>query len=260
MASKSYFAFFIPLLISGCVMTEEPKPQTEEAKPPPVTLTEKRTDITSPVTSVEPDPVQSAQPEPLADKTISKDEIRFVQARMKVVGFDPGPVDGVMGPKTKTALRRFQAACESLSDLLDAAGTEGFQKIVDSQAPKLSAGASGAPTKSRTPGKDEIRLLQVRLKTAGLDPGPIDGIMGPKTRSQIVAAQSGCALLRKFPAISNPELQTLEQQAPAGLASKKRTQPVASPAATPAAASSNNQVGPQNMSRKKHWLVPMRSN
>ena len=234
-------------------MTEDPKSQIEEAQAPPATSSEKQADIANPVTSAEPGPDQGSQPESSPNEILSKDEIRLVQARMKVSGFDPGPIDGVMGSKTKTALHRFQLACESLSDLLDVAGTEGFQKTADSQAPKLSAVANGNPS------KDEIRLVQARMKAAGFDPGPIDGVMGLKTRSQLLAAQSGCAFLKRFPAISNQELQTLEQQAPAALASKKRNQPVASPAATPAA-STSKQAGPQNMSRKKHWLLPMRSN
>ena len=34
--------------------------------------------------------------------------IRRVQEALKSEGHDPGPVDGVMGPKTKEALREFQ--------------------------------------------------------------------------------------------------------------------------------------------------------
>jgi len=36
------------------------------------------------------------------------EELSGVQARMKNLGFDPGPIDGKMGPRTRAALRDFQ--------------------------------------------------------------------------------------------------------------------------------------------------------
>ncbi len=38
----------------------------------------------------------------------SSDEIRQAQEALKTKGFDPGPADGVDGPKTKSAVRDFQ--------------------------------------------------------------------------------------------------------------------------------------------------------
>jgi peptidoglycan hydrolase-like protein with peptidoglycan-binding domain len=34
--------------------------------------------------------------------------IRVVQLTLKNSGFDPGPIDGIMGPKTREAIKRFQ--------------------------------------------------------------------------------------------------------------------------------------------------------
>ncbi|RPJ54123.1 MAG: hypothetical protein EHM23_29590 [Acidobacteria bacterium] len=42
------------------------------------------------------------------DARYSREEIMQVQTALKNKGFDPGPADGVMGKKTKTALREFQ--------------------------------------------------------------------------------------------------------------------------------------------------------
>jgi peptidoglycan hydrolase-like protein with peptidoglycan-binding domain len=40
----------------------------------------------------------------------SREEIRILQLRLRDAGFDPGPFDGVMGPRTSKALEEFQAA------------------------------------------------------------------------------------------------------------------------------------------------------
>jgi hypothetical protein len=39
---------------------------------------------------------------------LSTDQIRQAQAQLKRVGFDPGPIDGVLGSQTKQALRQYQ--------------------------------------------------------------------------------------------------------------------------------------------------------
>jgi len=39
---------------------------------------------------------------------MSKEDVKQVQAALKNKGMDPGPEDGVMGPKTQQALREFQ--------------------------------------------------------------------------------------------------------------------------------------------------------
>jgi peptidoglycan hydrolase-like protein with peptidoglycan-binding domain len=36
--------------------------------------------------------------------------VRQAQEQLKMAGFDPGPTDGHMGPKTRSALRDYQAA------------------------------------------------------------------------------------------------------------------------------------------------------
>ena len=40
----------------------------------------------------------------------SQEDVRSVQEALKGKGHDPGPIDGVMGPRTKQALRAFQRA------------------------------------------------------------------------------------------------------------------------------------------------------
>jgi len=47
----------------------------------------------------------------LLEATENPPGIQLAQASLKTLGFDPGPVDGQMGPKTVKALRTYQNAC-----------------------------------------------------------------------------------------------------------------------------------------------------
>jgi peptidoglycan hydrolase-like protein with peptidoglycan-binding domain len=41
---------------------------------------------------------------------LPRERVRLAQERLAAAGFDPGPVDGAMGPRTRAALRAFQEA------------------------------------------------------------------------------------------------------------------------------------------------------
>ena len=43
-----------------------------------------------------------------ATPTLNQDQVRRVQQALQKKGFTPGPVDGVVGPLTKGAVRKFQ--------------------------------------------------------------------------------------------------------------------------------------------------------
>ena len=40
--------------------------------------------------------------------TLAVDTVKGVQARLSNLGYDPGPIDGIVGPRTRAAVRRFQ--------------------------------------------------------------------------------------------------------------------------------------------------------
>lgn len=70
------------------------------------------------------DPAAATPPPPIADaipplpeskradraSDLTNDEVREMQAWLKVFGFDPGPIDGYAGARTKAAIKRYQAA------------------------------------------------------------------------------------------------------------------------------------------------------
>ena len=44
------------------------------------------------------------------NKVTSSTHVREVQEALQKSGYDPGPIDGIMGPRTKAALRKYIAA------------------------------------------------------------------------------------------------------------------------------------------------------
>ena len=58
-------------------------------------------------------PVPDATPEPVAPGAaatapLTRDQVREVQELLTGLGFDPGPVDGLMGRRTSSAIEGFQ--------------------------------------------------------------------------------------------------------------------------------------------------------
>ena len=81
--------------------------------------------------------------------------IAALQTELRAGGYDPGPVNGVMTPKTERALADYQRA---------------------HRAP-LGAG-------------DPIRHAQQELAALGFLSGPADGVVGPGTRDAIIRFQA----------------------------------------------------------------------
>lgn len=106
-------AAMLPLFLWGCSLLKPNNGDTSwgssqvQAESPMVSSPGAPVSITPPATSLEPVATSS----PSSNGTHSqatRAQIRMVQLRLKAAGFDPGPSDGVMGPKTKAALKRYQ--------------------------------------------------------------------------------------------------------------------------------------------------------
>jgi peptidoglycan hydrolase-like protein with peptidoglycan-binding domain len=120
-----------------------------------------------------------SSPSPLTPQTI-----RQAQEALKNKGRDPGPIDGVLGPRTAAALDAYQKA-EGLATTgrLDDKTLESLG-VKPLPEPRLRA--------------DRVRELQQALADRGYDPGPADGVMGTQTR----------AALRKYVAVPPPQAPT----------------------------------------------------
>jgi Putative peptidoglycan binding domain len=85
-----------------------PEPMAPLALASPVTVLPEASAVPAPVSEVTASksvstPIWNARP-------LSSDEVLETQAWLKALGFDPGPLDGLPGPQTITAVKRYRAA------------------------------------------------------------------------------------------------------------------------------------------------------
>ena len=179
-------------VVFGCATLSE-QPETPAAADPENQISRAETENVPSNTGIKLSNARERDDKQPASVTLDAEEIRQVQTLLKTVGFDPGRIDGAFGPKTKIALLRLRSSCAGLNDLLRAVDLE---KI----APAIGSSGANRNNAARTMlRKEEIRVIQVRLKDAGFDPGPVDGISGPNTRAAVARFRSGCGAVRTMP-------------------------------------------------------------
>jgi len=140
---------------------------------------------------------QTTKQSSVSQGTASKDDIKSAQQALKDKGMYSGNVDGMMNTDTKKGLRDFQQ-----KNNLKVTGTLDHETmsalgISHAAAPEKRSEKKSSATGKSTTGKpashlsrDKVRAIQTSLKQQGLDPGPIDGIMGVKTMTSIRSFQS----------------------------------------------------------------------
>jgi hypothetical protein len=55
--------------------------------------------------------------------------------------------------------------------------------------------------------REQIRILQLRLRDAGFDAGQVDGLMGPKTKSALAQYEASRAGEKTKASLSNPSVR-----------------------------------------------------
>jgi DNA invertase Pin-like site-specific DNA recombinase/peptidoglycan hydrolase-like protein with peptidoglycan-binding domain len=116
------------------------------------------------------------------------DRVRALQGALRSLGWRPGPVDGLFGPRTESAVMRLQQAAGLRADGI--VGPQTRQTIQRERAGVLRRGAGFA----RAGGTRRVRALQHELRRRGLRPGPVDGRFGPRTEMALARLQKAVLL------------------------------------------------------------------
>jgi DNA invertase Pin-like site-specific DNA recombinase/peptidoglycan hydrolase-like protein with peptidoglycan-binding domain len=125
--------------------------------------------------------------------------VKTLQRSLRRLGWAPGPIDGLFGPRTEAAVLGFQAARGLAAD--GVAGPATWRTLAHALKQPLRRGAGFA-----TPnGSPRVRALQRRLRRAGLRPGPVDGRYGPRTEAAVARLERS---RRSTPAAGNPARAT----------------------------------------------------
>ena len=113
--------------------------------------------------------------EPVLKKGSNDPAVRDLQAALKALGHDPGPIDGVFGPTTEAAVKAFQQEREIAADGVVGRVTWINIDEADQSEPVLRLGSTGLP----------VRRLQSRMSAVGFDTGGVDGRFSPKTEAAV---------------------------------------------------------------------------
>jgi DNA invertase Pin-like site-specific DNA recombinase/peptidoglycan hydrolase-like protein with peptidoglycan-binding domain len=116
------------------------------------------------------------------------DRVRALQRALRSLGWRPGPVDGLFGPRTEGAVTRLQQAAGLRAD--GVVGPKTRQAIQSVRAGVLRRGAGYA----RAGSAPRVRKLQRELRRRGLRPGPVDGRFGPRTEAAVARLQRAVRL------------------------------------------------------------------
>lgn len=116
-------------------------------------------------------------------------DVRQLQQFLTAIGYQTGPVDGIAGPLTAGGIRAFQEGRGINPDGVVGAVTRSHIRqvyailpaipVLDDQNRIIRPGYTGT----------DVKRIQELLISAGYDPGPADGIYGPKTVSAVAAFQ-----------------------------------------------------------------------
>ena len=117
--------------------------------------------------------------EPVLKKGSTDPAVRDLQQALKGLGHDPGPIDGVFGAMTESAVKAFQQARELTVDGVVGKVTWINIDEADQSEPVLRLGSTGLP----------VRRLQSRMSAVGFDTGGVDGRFRPKTESAVKQLQ-----------------------------------------------------------------------
>lgn len=189
------------VLASGCALFDSA--ETEPAKSSVTAAAPAGESLPVEVIAATPTEESSRMP----PRVLTRDEVRQLQLRLKNAGFDPGPVDGVAGTRTKAAFNRYHAGCAQVKLLLS--------DFDDAGAPATSENSVSKPLD-----RHQTQAIQNQLRAAGFDPGPADGIFGAKTKRTLAQVKSNCPTINELAAALNESVAGADNKSVVGQAAR----------------------------------------
>jgi peptidoglycan hydrolase-like protein with peptidoglycan-binding domain len=113
--------------------------------------------------------------------------VAALQVALRAVGLSPGPIDGITGPRTRAAVRRFQRRRHLAVDGI--AGPRTRRALGRRGTPALGARAMRLGQRGW-----DVAALQFLLSSRGFGPGGFDGGFGPNTSTAVRRFQSAAGL------------------------------------------------------------------
>ncbi len=128
------------------------------------------------------------------------EDVRELQAALKLLGYFTGTIDGVFGSQTEAAVRRFQTAAGTTPDgivgvvtwasLFPSADTFTRNSASNPTSPPANPSSEpDYPILRRGARGDAVIRLQQRLQARGFLQGTADGVFGVETETAVKAAQ-----------------------------------------------------------------------
>jgi peptidoglycan hydrolase-like protein with peptidoglycan-binding domain len=190
------------MVASGCSVFDGSEMTTET---PTLSVPVAKSEAEHPVAEVQPPPSKVAADE--SSRSVSADDIRRLQLRLRELGFNPGPADGVAGAKTKTAFGRLEMGCAKLEPLSENLPVSVVQDF------------SSTTKTDKVPSRADTIILQSQLRSAGFDPGPVDGVIGPRTKALVAILHSSCSMAKEFHGSLDQPARAVNAEAPRNAAS-----------------------------------------
>ena len=148
--------------------------------------------------------------------------VTALQKELKQAGVDPGKADGVFGPKTQAAVKKFQKAHNLDADGIAGPKTMKALKQATAAAPKGTKAAGGGALKLGSEGAP-VKELQRKLDKLGYGAGKADGKFGPQTQSAVEEFQAvnklnvdGVAGAKTLALLDSGKAKKAPAQAPGG--------------------------------------------
>ena len=128
---------------------------------------------------------------PKDNSGITINSVLDVQQFLSNNGFNPGPIDGQSGPKTKAAIKAFQQKAGLYADGIVGNKTKaGMKAYTGCESGNVCKARNNSGAKL-----DSVEGVQTFLANNGFNPGIIDGEMGSYTREAIKAFQRKVGLI-----------------------------------------------------------------